>query len=180
MVRIHIFGASGSGTTTLAESLSDVLGYKHYDTDDFFWEPTNPPFQKPRVKRERTELLGARLGERSDWILSGSLCGWGDVFIPQFDLVIFLWVPQDIRLERLRVRQEEKFGEAIKPGGSMEAGHRAFMEWASDYDEGDTTMRSRIRHEEWMKTLPCQVLRFEGDIAVEEKVREVLAYLKVM
>ena len=89
--------------------------------------------------------------------------------------MIFLWIPQDIRLERLRLRQEEKYGEIIKPGGTMEDSHDAFMKWASQYDDGDMTMRSRIRHEEWLKVLPCEVLRFEGDISVEEKVREVLA-----
>ena len=178
MARIHIFGASGSGTTTLAESLSYVLGWRHYDTDDYFWEPTDPPFQKARVKDKRVELLQSKLDEDNDWILSGSLCGWGDVFIPYFDVVVFLWIPQDIRLERLRVRQETRYGELIVPGGSMEDGHNAFMKWASEYDDGDMNMRSRIRHEEWIKTLNCEVIRFEGDIEVEEKVKKVLEYLK--
>lgn len=129
MARIHIFGASGSGTTTLGESLSEVLKCKHYDTDDFFWEPTKPPFQKPSVKDDRIDLMRPKLEE-------------------------------------------------IIPGGSMEEGHRAFMKWASEYDDGDMNMRSRIRHEEWIKTLPCDVIRFEGDISVEDKVREVLAHLK--
>ena len=39
---IHIFGASGSGTTTLAEKTSRELGYFHLDTDDYFWLPTDP------------------------------------------------------------------------------------------------------------------------------------------
>ena len=39
---IHIFGASGSGTTTLAEKISRELGYFHLDTDDYFWLPTDP------------------------------------------------------------------------------------------------------------------------------------------
>ena len=45
---IHIFGASGSGTTTLAEKISRELGYFHLDTDDYFWLPTDPPFCRKR------------------------------------------------------------------------------------------------------------------------------------
>lgn len=41
---IHILGASGSGTTTLARALAVKTGYAHFDTDDYFWLPTKVPF----------------------------------------------------------------------------------------------------------------------------------------
>jgi Shikimate kinase len=41
--RIHILGASGSGTTTLGRALAERLQYPHFDTDDSFWVPTDPP-----------------------------------------------------------------------------------------------------------------------------------------
>jgi hypothetical protein len=34
-------------------------------------------------------------------VVSGSLCGWGDGVIPLFELVVFLWVPQEVRMVRL-------------------------------------------------------------------------------
>lgn len=52
---IHILGASGSGTTTLAKVLSDELGYAHFDSDDYFWIPTEPPFTTKRPLDERVE-----------------------------------------------------------------------------------------------------------------------------
>jgi hypothetical protein len=42
--RIHIFGASGSGTTTLGAAIADRYGYAHLDVDQYFWMPTDPPF----------------------------------------------------------------------------------------------------------------------------------------
>lgn len=33
---IHIYGASGSGTSTLGRKISEELGYKFMDTDDYF------------------------------------------------------------------------------------------------------------------------------------------------
>jgi adenylate kinase family enzyme len=44
MARIHILGASGSGTTTLGAALADRLGHPHVDADSLFWLPTDPPF----------------------------------------------------------------------------------------------------------------------------------------
>ena len=34
--KIHILGASGSGTSTLGNSLAEVLPHTHLDTDDYF------------------------------------------------------------------------------------------------------------------------------------------------
>src|SRR5438128_874343 len=42
--RLHILGASGSGTTTLGRALAEGLQCPHFDTDDYFWLPTDPPF----------------------------------------------------------------------------------------------------------------------------------------
>lgn len=41
---IHLFGASGSGTTTIAAQLSARLGCAHFDADRYFWLPTAEPF----------------------------------------------------------------------------------------------------------------------------------------
>jgi adenylate kinase family enzyme len=169
--RIHILGASGSGTTTLGRALSERFGYAHLDTDDYFWEPTDPPFQRPRERHTRQTRLAAALDAHPRWILSGSLCGWGDLFIPRFDLVIFLWVPQEIRLARLKAREQRRFGiAALAPGGVMHDAHVAFLNWAAAYDEGGDDMRSRQRHEQWLKTLSCPCLRLEESLAVEEQI----------
>jgi shikimate kinase len=47
--RIHIMGASGSGVTCLGRTLADALAIPHHDTDDYFWQPTVPPYRDIRV-----------------------------------------------------------------------------------------------------------------------------------
>lgn len=50
-------------------------------------------------------------------MLSGPLCGRGDPLIPEFDLVVFLVVPTEGRLARLRAREAARYGHAaIAPG----------------------------------------------------------------
>ena len=47
-MRTLITGASGSGTSTLARSVAARLGIAVFDTDDYFWLPTSPPFVSKR------------------------------------------------------------------------------------------------------------------------------------
>jgi len=167
-MRVHIVGASGSGTTTLGRALAGRLGCPFFDTDDYFWLPSEPPFQHIRERGERQARLGGDLRAQPGWVLSGSLCGWGDVFIPQFELVVFLWVPPDIRLARLRARERARYGDAIAPGGPQHDQSEAFLAWAARYDEGlDVPERCRRLHETWLAALPCPVLRVEGMASVE-------------
>lgn len=173
-MRIHILGASGSGTTTLAEELAKELKCSHYDSDDYFWEKTEPPFQQKRPVEERQNKLETDLLNSEDFVLSGSLCGWGDKFIPLFDLVVFLWIPEDIRISRILNRESERYGEKIREGGSMYESSQAFIKWASEYDTGDVNMRSKIRHELWLSELCCDVIRIEEDIDVVEKLSIIL------
>lgn len=175
--KIHILGASGSGTTTLGAALSNILGCSHFDTDDFYWIKTQPPFRTPRPRPERQHLLQSALASDSSWVLSGSLCGWGDFAIPRFDLVVFLWIPQETRMRRLEARECERYGEDIlNPADSRYATHRGFLEWAAAYDTGGPDMRSKARHEAWMQGLPCPVLRLEGDYSVGDSVKAVLRH----
>jgi adenylate kinase family enzyme len=94
--RIHILGASGSGTTMSGRVLAEHLHFPHFDTDDYFWQPTDPPFTQQRERTARQQLLMDDITAQDSWVLSGSLCGWGDVAIPLFELVVFLWIPQDM------------------------------------------------------------------------------------
>ena len=160
MARIHIVGASGAGTTTLGRALAARLGAAHLDTDDFFWLPTEPPFETIRERGERQALLGDALARHPAWVLTGSLCGWGDRFIPRFELVVFLWLAPEIRLARLRERELQRYGDAGAPGGPRHAKLEAFLAWAAGYDEGlDVPERCLRLHEQWLAALPCPVLR---------------------
>lgn len=172
--RIHILGASGSGTTTLGQALSKQLLYKVFDGDDYFWKHK---FSEPREKSERIDLLKQDLADYASWIVSGAVCGWGDELKTEFDLVVFLYVPQEIRLRRLRERELVRYGDDIMPGGSKYEESQAFLEWASLYDHAGLNVRSRALHEQWMSDLTCPVIKIEGEHSVDERVNIVLNYL---
>jgi adenylate kinase family enzyme len=169
--RIHIFGASGSGTTTLGRELSGHLPHEVLDADDYFW---SVKYSVPTPPAERLRLLKHDLSMKQDWILTGAVCGWGDGLRPCFDLVVYLYVPTDIRLQRLADRELLRYGDEIKPGGLKYEDTKSFLEWAAQYDTGGLEIRSRALHEQWMSGLSCPVLRLEGTESVQERVKLVL------
>ena len=175
--KIHVFGASGSGTTTIARCICDALGYQHFDTDKYYWEPTDEPFTVARPIEERIRLLEHDLGSHKQWVLSGALAGWGSVLVPHFDLVIFVYVPTDIRVERLKKREYERYGDAVLPGGRRHDATNEFIDWAASYDTGMRTGRNLPNHKKWIETLPCEVLKITN-ISLKESVSAALDAIK--
>lgn len=174
---IHIFGGSGSGTTTLGAKICRELGYKHMDTDDYFWMPTDPKFIRKRPCEERIELMEGDIRRFENVVISGSLVDWGDVLIPRFTLAVRIHMDPSLRIGRLVKRERERFGSRIEAGGDMARQHLEFVEWAKSYDTGGLDMRSKARHDEWQKLLPCRVLHLDGAEELEDKFRKVLAAL---
>ncbi len=165
-MRLHLFGASGSGVTTLGHKLSMNLTSPYFDTDSYHWVPTYPPFTSKRPPHERHTWLVSDLTKQESWILGGTVYNWGEYWRSAFDLAVYLWVPKAIRLERLYLRELER-GPLV---GVAAEQSKFFLDWAAHYDEGDLPGRSRARHEVWMGQLHCPILRIEGDIQIEERV----------
>lgn len=176
-LNLHVFGAAGSGVTSLGRALAQRLDMWFIDTDDVYWAPTNPPYQRKVPPNERVERIQQQIAVHPRWVISGSLCSWGGALISEFDAVIFLTVSTDIRMRRLRTREKECYGKRIEPGGDMHGKHLEFMAWASEYETGVPPLRSLAMHREWISELPCPFYEFENDVALDELLETVLAEL---
>lgn len=164
--RIHITGASGSGTTTLGRALAERMGLPFYDTDDFYWMPSVPLFQTKRTPAERNAALERELAPGKRFVSSGSVMLWGTSIEHTFDLVVFLLIPPDIRMARLIARETERFG----------APDPEFIEWAATYETAETSTRSLRLHEEWLAQQTCPILRLEGDLTTAEQIDAILSH----
>lgn len=177
MARMLIIGGSGAGTSTLGRALASALATQHFDADDFFWHPTEPPFTRRRPEPERQGLMEAVFLPRESWVLSGSPMGWGDAVIPRLTHAVFLTLPPAVRLARLAARERRRYGARIGPGGDLEEAHREFMDWASGYDDPSYLRRSRRVQEDWIGGLPCPVLWLEGAAPVPALVEALTGWL---
>ncbi len=174
---IHIFGASGSGTSTLGRAIAEKAGFRFLDTDDYYWLPAEPMYTLKRPIPERLALMERDLDLAADAVLSGSLVGWGDPLIPRFTLAVRLITPTNIRMDRLRRREHARFGDRILPGGDMYEQHEAFLAWAARYDDGVPPLRSRAEHDLWQQKLPCPVLTLDGTLPLDELAAAVIEKL---
>ena len=178
---IHILGASGSGTTSLGEALSKEKRYTHFDTDTYFWEQTNPPFREKRKTELRQKLLHKDLGKSNSWVLTGSLCGWGDFVIKYLNLVIYLYVPQEERMKRLQEREIKRFGkEILNPDDSRHETHQGFMDWAKLYDTEGLAIRSKAMHDKWMNRLDCPIICLEGVSSLNVNLKKIIKEINLL
>lgn len=159
---IHIFGASGSGTSTLGQAIRDALGYRWMDTDDYFWLPSDPPYTQKRPIDERLRMMRADMENAGNVVISGSLVDWGDALIPLFTLAVRLETATQVRIERLKQREKAAFGRRIEVGGDMYQKHADFLKWAAAYDTGGLETRSRAKHDAWQRQLRCPLLVLDG------------------
>lgn len=172
--RIHIFGASGSGTSTLGARLARKIGGVHLDTDSCYWQKTQPPFTQKRNPDERISMIERDTRGTENWVLSGSICGWGDPLLHHFTLAVFLHLDPALRMARLAERERERYGASILAGGELHAQHLEFIEWAASYDRAKAPIRSLDLHERWMSRLSCPVIRLDSVAPVGELCDDVL------
>ena len=59
---IHIFGASGSGTTTISQKVCGHTGYSHFDSDSYFWLSPGPLYSHARARGLRSPETAAPIG----------------------------------------------------------------------------------------------------------------------
>jgi len=159
---IIVFGAGGTGKTTLACELARILNFNHFDTDDYFFEQTDPPFTQARSLSERISIMRPLL--KSNFIISGCLREWGGAFDAMLSMAIFLVVPTEIRIERLEKREFNRNGERIKLGGDLHSRHKEFIKYVATYDNGGMETRSLASQQAWAETLTCPVIRVDGTI----------------
>ncbi|MFB3098236.1 MAG: AAA family ATPase, partial [Dehalococcoidia bacterium] len=83
--RIVVVGSSCSGKTTLANSLSEKLGYSHIELDAIHWLPD----WVPRPVEEFRKLTSVVIGEES-WVVDGNYSSVRDLVWPRATTLVWL------------------------------------------------------------------------------------------
>ena len=162
-MKVLVTGAAGSGTSTLAEALALRWGAHFLEADSYFWLPTSTPFNEKRLSDERNALFVQALEANPNSVVAGSIMGWGAAVENTFSLVIFVYVPTDVRLLRLESREVQRYGKS----------NPAFLEWAAQYDEGLQEGRSLGKHNAWLAARQCKIIRLMGNYPVTELLAQI-------
>ena len=86
-----------------------------------------------------------------------------------YDLVVCLDVPLDMRMKRIRQRAIDKFGDRVLPGGDMYEQEESFFAYAEK--------RTPEKIEKWLKTLSCKTIRLDGTKPIQESVELIKSLL---
>jgi len=174
-----IMGASGAGATTLGNHfVKNNTRFLHLDSDDYFWEKTDPPFQEARISDERNLLFESDFYSQENVVVTGSIFRWKTDYKDLFDLVVLLYIPQEIRLQRLAEREISRYGNKILFDEKLNAKYEAFLAWAAEYDlEENTTSRSLKQQKQWLTEVECTTLFLDGDLTVKERLELLQNYI---
>lgn len=101
MYRIFVLGGPGSGKTTLATSLSAVLGTVHYKLDDIVYGHGNGA---PASRRSLAAFAEQLAGEDS-WVLDGNYVDWVGPLMARADVILLMDVPWPTAMWRVLKRE---------------------------------------------------------------------------
>ena len=86
-----------------------------------------------------------------------------------YTLVVYLDVPLDVRMKRIRQRAIDKFGDRVLPGGDMYEQEEKFFAFAEK--------RTPEKIEDWLKALSQKVIRLDGTKPIQESVELIKSLL---
>lgn len=162
---IAIVGANGSGKTVLGRYLAGLLGYYHMDIEDYSFKDSTIPYSNPRTKEEVHKLLLADIEKQERFILSAVNCDFGDDINNRYRCVIYIKVPLETRLNRVKQRSFNKYGSRILEGGDMYEQEQKFFKFAAS--------RTMDKTENWLQTLTCPVICIDGTEPVEVNAKKI-------
>ncbi|WP_296383543.1 hypothetical protein [Winogradskyella sp.] len=114
----------------------------------------------------------------NDAIVCGSMVSWEKEWQTAFDLVIFIYLENNMRMHRLRDREIERYGDQLFTNKRIQENSKAFLEWANKYEDPNFNGRSLKIYKDWIKKVDCPVLRLDGTDSLTDKINYVLKYLK--
>ncbi|MBL4681131.1 MAG: adenylate kinase [Pseudomonadales bacterium] len=175
-IQLLITGGPGSGASTTGRMISKVLEIPCFDSDDYFHRPTDPPYQEQYSKEERRLLLHEKISSSGSWILSGSISAWGITDIV-FSHAVLLNIDTPIRIQRLKLRELERFGSRICEGGDLYDEHIGFLGWASCYETGELEGRSLPMERNFIKSNCTHLLEIERELSLEVLTKSIMVFL---
>ena len=153
---IAIVGLNGSGKSTLAHALAQTLNMYEMDVEDYYFPnqrdarlsaldnlPSEDcnfceelPYSSPKSKSEVEEAILKDITSHERFILSCVSLNWKDnSILSAIDALIVLHAPMEVRLQRIKEREEKRFGDRTLPGGDMYEQQVEFRKIVASKDE---------------------------------------------
>lgn len=167
---ICVCGLNGSGKTTLAYALAKELSVPHMDVEQYYFTSGDNPYSTARSREEVEVLLLQDIKQTSGFVFSAVNGNMTPEINACYTLIIYLDVPLDIRIQRIRQRAQDRFGDRVLFGGDMYEQEERFFAYAEK--------RSAAPIEDWLKTQPEKVIYLDGTKPILENVQVIISLLQ--
>ena len=170
---IIICGLNGTGKSTLGKALAEKLHFYFIDIENLYFPQTDPNYiyASPRTREEVERLLLHEMGTHENFILATVKGDYGEDISSFIRCVILLDVPKDIRLQRVKKRSFQKFGNRMLLGGDLYEQEEKFFRFVESRDENIV--------EEWVKSLKCPVIRIDGTKPIDENINLIIEHIQI-
>ena len=165
-----IIGPSASGKTTLGKKVAELLGFPYFDVDDFIWRFDTPdPYTVMYSREEKISRLQNAIAPYEHFVMAGSMSSFHQAFDDTFEMMVFLYVDPDIRVQRANERAIQRFGNRVLEGGDMYESNQDFLRKIRKYEtDGSPNLTEQ---KVWMESLSCKKLELDGTEQIEKNAR---------
>ncbi len=94
--RINVIGTSGSGKTTFARQIAEILAIPHFEMDGLFWQPNWGETPREEFRQKVREAL-----KGDAWTIDGNYSKVRDIVWERADTVVWLDFPFAIVMGRV-------------------------------------------------------------------------------
>ena len=115
-----------------------------------------------RTEEEVAALLLKDLEENEDVVLASVRGNYSEQIEKLFDLAVYIDIPKEIRMARVRKRSNDKFGNRMLPGGDLYESEERFFKMVEE--------RSDDHAKRWLTELSCPVISINGTVEVANNV----------
>ena len=169
---ILVCGLNGSGKSTLGKALAEKLDFHFVDNEDLYFPKTDPSnlYAAPRTREEAEQLLLREIKAHENFVFASVKCDYGETVLSFFQYAVLIDVSKDIRIQRVRNRSFQKFGNRMSMGGDLYEQEEKFFEFVKSRPENTV--------EEWIQSLKCPIIRIDGTKSIEENVDFIIEQLQ--
>lgn len=169
---IMICGLNGVGKSTLGRELAEKLNFYFIDHETLFFPNTDSPdpYSAPRTHEEAEKILASELEAHKDFVFTAVKGNYGEPVCSLFRYVVLIHAPKEIRMQRVKNRSFQKFGDRILPGGDLQEQEERFFDFVQS--------RPERLVEDWVQTLNCPVLRVDGTEPIEDNIRKITEWIQ--
>lgn len=169
---IQICGLNGCGKSTVGRALAKEMGFHFIDNENLYFSRTdmNEPYTNAKSRDEVEKLLMREVHEHDHFVFAAVKGDYGKEIIPMYKYVVLMEVPREIRLQRVRNRSFQKFGNRISEGGDLYEQEEFFFHMVESRHEDYV--------ENWVQTLNCPVIKVDGTKPVEENIALIIKQIR--